>query len=104
MRSLPVQDQLLTGTIEYEFDVASLLNVGDAIANAAWVMPAELTLVSSMVDGTKVRGFIKASGTAKLYEKYPVSFVVNTVGNPTPVSPSLSFEIKMVNRISVIVM
>lgn len=103
MKNLPVQEQVLVGAMEYEFDAAGLLNDGDSIASVTWTMPTELDLVNDVVDGTKVRGFIEANGTAKLYSSYWVTFAINTVGNPTPVSPTLSFEIKIVKRINVMV-
>jgi len=100
MRRLPAQEQTAEGTIEYEFDIAKLLGAGDAIASVNWVLPSQLTLVNSMVQGTLVRGFIAAGPTAKLYESYWVEFTVNSVGDPTPVNPTMSFEISIVKRIT----
>ncbi len=105
MRTLPAQQQTLESTIEYEFDVASLLNDSDSIASVNWDLPSELTLVNSLVSGTKVRAFIAAEAVndAKIYASYWVGFMVNSVGSPTPVSPELSFEVKIVKRIKVAV-
>lgn len=101
MRKLPTQEQTLVGTIEYEFDVAKLLSPTDTIASISWDLPPQLELVNSVIDGTKAIAFIRASGTAELYKKYWVSFTINSVGAPTPVSPVLSFAIAIVQRVSV---
>lgn len=106
MQKLPDQAQLLTGIVEYEFDVAKLLNVGDSISSVVWTVPSQLTLENSVFTGTVIKGFISANVPegAELYKSYWVSFTINTAGNPTPVSPELSFEIVLVKRIRVLIL
>lgn len=100
-KRLPPQEQTLTGTFEYEFTLDSLLNAGDSIASVDWEIPTGLTLINSIVNGTTVTAFIAGDVGATLYQSYWVGFTINSVGNPTPVSPTLSFEITLVKRILV---
>ena len=102
MKPIPIQEQVIGSVIEYEFDVAGLLAATDTVSNVSWDVPVQLAIKESLIVGTKVSAKIEVLLTATVNATYWVTFTV--VGSEAvPVTPTLSFPVRSVTKLPVMV-